>query len=33
MAHHVDPEIEREGSYRRVTGPRCEIGKDSRREA
>jgi putative ABC transport system substrate-binding protein len=27
VAHHVDPGIDREGRYRRVTGPPSEIGK------
>jgi hypothetical protein len=26
LAHHVDPGIERQDRYRRVTGPPCEIG-------
>ncbi len=30
VAHHVDPGIDRQGRYRRVTGPPGEIGDDSR---
>src|SRR5260370_10231978 len=27
LAHHIDPAIDREGRYRRVTGPSCETRK------
>ena len=33
LAHRVDPVIDREGRYQRVTGPPCEIGKTAVREA
>jgi hypothetical protein len=33
LAHHVDLGIDREGRYRRVTGPPYEIGKTAAYEA
>jgi hypothetical protein len=33
LAHHVDLGIDREGRYRGVTGPPCEIGKTAAHEA
>jgi hypothetical protein len=32
LAHRVDPGIDREGRYRRVTGPPCETRKTAAHE-